>query len=229
MSSMPPPQPVISPATSMMPMTRDFTCMCRLEQDLDVDSAKAMPFLGTTVIILGQFWGNSMGTWKVNTAGKLELTTSSSCNPNGENAFAPSTSIFTFAVRGDELFTRYDDDEQACARHARRAGKARARAGSPPGPRGIGRTHPGGPPRARAGLVSERHPSGRAVRPLPGAAWTGTWAGPSAFPQEGRDAHVQVAVQDAQQAVEPRGVQRRPHGGRWRKPPTWRKGPTPPA
>ena len=78
-----------------------------------------MLFKGNSVILLGQVWDNSLGTWKVN-AGKLELTRASACNTHGERTLKePVTDVFTFAVRGDELFTRYDDADQAIMRWKR--------------------------------------------------------------------------------------------------------------
>ncbi|MFP2923652.1 hypothetical protein ACLESO_00245 [Pyxidicoccus sp. 3LG] len=91
----------------------------RLEQGLDVNSTEAMLFKGNSVILMGQVWDNDLGTWKVNN-GKLELTWATSCNTNGERQWRePGTDVHAFAVRGDELFTRYDDADQAIKRWKR--------------------------------------------------------------------------------------------------------------
>lgn len=90
----------------------------RLEQGLDVEYAAAMLFKGKSVILLDQVWNNHLGTWKVN-AGKLELAWASYCNTNGEKQVNAGTELYTFAVRGDELFTRYDDADQAVMRWKR--------------------------------------------------------------------------------------------------------------
>jgi hypothetical protein len=83
----------------------------RLEQGFDVEYAEAMLFKGNTVILLEQVWTNYLGTWKVN-AGKLEVTRASTCDDFSNRPLRePYTEIYSFAGRGDELFTQREGDD----------------------------------------------------------------------------------------------------------------------
>ncbi|NTX67321.1 hypothetical protein HUA74_42395 [Myxococcus sp. CA051A] len=90
----------------------------RLEQGLGARSTEAMLIKGSSFIHLEQVWDNTLGTWKV-ADGKLVMTRATSCDASGESSLESNQDVFTFAVRGDELFTRYDDVDQSVRRWKR--------------------------------------------------------------------------------------------------------------